>query len=222
MNRHHDQNPQGVAEGLQERHQSGAARRFLLQNGDALVLEGLAELDVLRPLRVDRQRRHDHVGSVVNQLPDQTSPFLFASSCWINNARVWFIHGGACYFTTHLSYFSPGESQTVRQATAPDWTWNLSSWITAATNRCSSPCSRIFSPSLFQKQKESRFFKSWFFANRVRRCCWKVGIALRQASNRACLDRLPPLLWRTQMVFLQLSAPVNFIQYNFFAYLWSR
>jgi len=83
VHRNHDQNPEGVAEWLQEGHQRGTARRFLLQNGDALVLEGFAELDVLGPLRINGQRRHDHIGSVVNQLPNQTSPFLFATSCWI-------------------------------------------------------------------------------------------------------------------------------------------
>ena len=49
---------------------------LLLQDGDALVLEGLAELDDLGAFRIDRQRRHDHVGALVHQLANQAVPLF--------------------------------------------------------------------------------------------------------------------------------------------------
>ena len=44
----------------------------LLQDGDALVLERLAEVHDLCPLRVDGERRHDQVGPFVHQLTDES------------------------------------------------------------------------------------------------------------------------------------------------------
>ena len=44
----------------------------LLENGDALVLERLAELHDLGSLGVDGQRGHDQVGLLVHQLADET------------------------------------------------------------------------------------------------------------------------------------------------------
>lgn len=51
-----------------------------LEDGDSLVLEGLGELDDLGSLRVDGERRHDHVSSVglIHQLPNEARPLLLA------------------------------------------------------------------------------------------------------------------------------------------------
>ena len=48
----------------------------LLQYGDPLVLEGLAELHDLSPLRVDGERGNDQVGFLLNQLANEAGPFL--------------------------------------------------------------------------------------------------------------------------------------------------
>lgn len=66
-----------VSEGVQVVH---ASTNLSLQDGDALVLEGLGELDDLGSFRVDGERRHDHVRPVglIHQLPDQAGPFLLA------------------------------------------------------------------------------------------------------------------------------------------------
>ncbi len=49
----------------------------LLQDGDALILERLAELHDLCSLRVDGQGRHDQVGMFLHQLAYQAGPLLY-------------------------------------------------------------------------------------------------------------------------------------------------
>ena len=47
-----------------------------LEDGDALVLEGLAELHDLGALGVDGERGHDEVGALLHNLTDQAGPLL--------------------------------------------------------------------------------------------------------------------------------------------------
>ena len=47
-----------------------------LEDGDALVLERLAELHDLGALRVDGERRHDEVHALLDNLPNQAGPLL--------------------------------------------------------------------------------------------------------------------------------------------------
>ena len=46
------------------------------QDCEALVLEGLGELNVLGTLVVDGERRHDHVGQTAQQLSHHAVPLL--------------------------------------------------------------------------------------------------------------------------------------------------
>lgn len=57
------------------------------QDGEALVLEGLGELNVLRSLVVDGQRSHDHVGQAPQELSHHAVPLFLVTIVHLHGPR---------------------------------------------------------------------------------------------------------------------------------------
>ena len=61
---------------------------LLHQYGEALVLEGLGELNVLSTLVVDGERRYDHVGKTAQQLSHHAIPLLLITVIYLEEHTV--------------------------------------------------------------------------------------------------------------------------------------
>lgn len=57
------------------------------QDGEALILEGLGELNVLRSLVVDGQRSHDHVGQAPQELSHHAVPLFLVTIVHLRGPR---------------------------------------------------------------------------------------------------------------------------------------